>query len=104
MSVLYSILPAQFLSFSAAAHANARVAEVPAIAAVRSFIKVLLFIGRVPGGGLAPLLLGDNPTIFCGPQEARLPVREDFLTVDMGGRCVRMCGATSRNITWHPHK
>jgi len=28
----------------------------------------------------------------------------DFLTVDMAGRCARMCGAASRNITWHPHK
>ena len=24
--------------------------------------------------------------------------------VDMAGRCARMCGAASRNITWHPHK
>jgi hypothetical protein len=29
---------------------------------------------------------------------------QNFLTVDIGPRCVRMCGATSRNITWHPHK
>ena len=54
----YSMLPAQFLGFSAAAHANAREAEDPAIAAVMSFIKVLLFIARVPGGGLAPCSTG----------------------------------------------
>src|SRR5271154_1415091 len=53
-SVPYSILPAQFLSLSAVAHANAREAEGTASAAVRSFMKALLFIARVLGGGLGP--------------------------------------------------
>lgn len=97
----YSILPAQFLSFSAAAHAKAREAEGTAIAAVMSFMKVLLFTAHIP---VADLIHGDNPTTFCEPQKVRSARRDIFLRVDMDGRCVRMCAATSRNITWHPHK
>jgi len=72
MPVPYSILPAQFLSFSAAAQAKAREAEGTAIAAVMSFMKVLLFIARFPG---ADLIHGDNPTIFFAAQEVRLDGR-----------------------------
>jgi hypothetical protein len=42
------------LSFSAAARAKVREAEGTAMAAVMSFMKVLLFIARALGGRLGP--------------------------------------------------